>query len=127
MTDITGNFGVNSHSNYGNENVSGKKGTPAETSSSSVRRETEHETDLGKQPGAITGQTIVKHSSAIKDKSGEYTFDAGNVEDDVYTFQLLADFTKECREQLIAAGMEESAAQEKALAYAECLLSSQNS
>ncbi len=126
MADITGNFSVNPHG-YTNENISKKASQPAQSSchGEEVKKP---EIDLGKDPNAISGKTLVRTSNVGRKPEG-YEFDPKKVEEDVREFQAyyaVKDTMDEYKKDLVKNGYDPVAADEKAMMFADCLLSNEN-
>lgn len=121
MTDITGNFGVNTRNNeYANT-----KHVCADTKCCHNEEDTVNEktTDLNESPAYVSGRAMVKPSSI---KTSDYKFDPKNIEDDVADFnekfnEAFAVAT-EMKNGLVAQGYDEKTAQEMAAKFVACLM-----
>lgn len=126
VTDITGNFGVNT-SKYTQDIARTEKPCAHKDCSSCDEDAPKESMDLNRDPASVSGRSLVKTQSA--GKKGDYVFDPKQVEADLKEFQtlwLVKESADEYKQSLIQNGYEETAAQEKAAIYAACLLTSQN-
>jgi len=123
MTDITGNFGVNTHS-YTSENI-GKKASQPANGSCHGEEVKKPEINLDNDPNAISGKTLVKSSTVGKKASSDYQFDPKNIENDVREFQAYqaaAEVAEDYEKELIEKGCDPNIAANKKEAFLSCLL-----
>ena len=125
MTDISGNFGVNSHS----FDKAKPKDANVKPEAAHTKKDTNAPIDLDKSPAALSGKAMVKTNSAKARENAEYKFDPKKVEEDIREFQAfyaVKDVMEDYKQDLIKKGYDETAADDKAQMFAMCLLSNQN-
>ncbi len=82
MTDIQGNYGVNTHK-YDNMEHKGKKAP--ECPNKELSAKDVDKTNLNDDPNAVSGRAMV---NSIKKTEDNYKFDPKNVEDDTESFAI---------------------------------------